>query len=579
LTGRLPEALAVLSCLAVLAPLLSPGYVLSYDMVFLPRLPWTGAVLGLGSQPPRAVPSDALVAAASGLVSGQLLQKLILAALLLSAGIGASRLPLGSVLARVATGLAYLWTPMLAERLVIGQWAVLTGYATAPWLVRYGLAVRRDLGRPPVGPAGRLGSWWRLVAVLGLCCCGGAPSWLIAALILVPLICWPAGTALLRARSARWADAGRLLLALAVYALPWAVPGLTRPGGVSGARSGLEAFAARSDTKLGLLGSLLTGGGIWNAEVTAPGRGSIGYALGALLLLAVVAFGLVRLRRQPWLPPLALAALLGLLIALPLPGLAAGLSRLPGGGLFRDGERFLVGWVLLAAIGFGAGVEAIAERLRPASVLLAGLPVVLLPGLAWGVSGALAPVHYPADYSAVSRLIDSDPRPGAVLVLPFTAYRHYSYDAGRTQLDPLPRWLDRTVIASADLPVRIGDRQLLVPGEDRLASRAAQLLAGPDATDRLAAIGVRWVVVDAGDAEPQLPVGLRPVFAGATLRVYELAGVDPARARHPTAGYAPPALPTVLADLVAAGLLVGSLCAIGIPAIRHRVTLPKATRR
>ena len=275
--------------------------------------------------------------------------------------------------------------------------------------------------------------------------------------------------------------------------------------------------------------------------MTAPGRGSIGYALGALLLLAVVAFGLLRLRRQPWLPPLALAALLGLLIALPLPGLAAGLARLPGGGLFRDGERFLVGWVLLAAIGFGAGVEAIAERLRPASVLLAGLPVVLLPGLAWGVAGALAPVHYPADYSAVSRLIDSDPRPGAVLVLPFTAYRHYSYDAGRTQLDPLPRWLDRTVIASADLPVRIGNRQLLVPGEDRLAGRAAQLLAGPDAAGRLAALGVRWVVLDAGDAEPELPgSGLRPVFAGATLRVYELAGVDPDRARHPSAGYAAP---------------------------------------
>lgn len=196
------------------------------------------------------------------------------------------------------------------------------------------------------------------------------------------------------------------------------------------------------------------------------------------------------------------------------------------------------------------------------------------------MAGALAPVGYPGDYVKVSRLIDTDPRAGAVLVLPFSAYRSYPYNAGRTQLDPLPRWLDRTVIASSDLPVRIDGRPLTVPGEDRLARRVGLLLTGPDAPRQLAQLGVRWVVLDAGAAEPGLPTAkLRQVFAGPTLRVYELAGVDPARAAHPLAGYAPPVVPTVLGDLLAGGLLLGSLAVIGVRAAAPRVRLAKPTRR
>ncbi|HPJ18167.1 MAG TPA: hypothetical protein PK635_03470, partial [Actinomycetota bacterium] len=58
------HALLAWSCglaLLVLAPVLSPGYVLHLDMVFVPQqslLPWN---LGIGGGLPRSVPQDAVV--------------------------------------------------------------------------------------------------------------------------------------------------------------------------------------------------------------------------------------------------------------------------------------------------------------------------------------------------------------------------------------------------------------------------------------------------------------------------------------------------------------------------------------
>ena len=60
--------MVALAALLILAPLLVPGYVLSYDMVFVPRPALTRELLGLGTSVARAVPSDLLVA-----LSGRLL--------------------------------------------------------------------------------------------------------------------------------------------------------------------------------------------------------------------------------------------------------------------------------------------------------------------------------------------------------------------------------------------------------------------------------------------------------------------------------------------------------------------------
>ena len=58
----------------MLGPLLHRGYVLTYDMVFVPRQELTRGLLGLDTAVPRAVPADLLVALASRLVPADLVQ-------------------------------------------------------------------------------------------------------------------------------------------------------------------------------------------------------------------------------------------------------------------------------------------------------------------------------------------------------------------------------------------------------------------------------------------------------------------------------------------------------------------------
>ena len=77
LPARWPDLLWSLAIgVVVLGPMLiRRGYVLRGDMVFVPRMPWKDAWLGLDGSVGRAVPVDALVSVATSVVPGDLLQK------------------------------------------------------------------------------------------------------------------------------------------------------------------------------------------------------------------------------------------------------------------------------------------------------------------------------------------------------------------------------------------------------------------------------------------------------------------------------------------------------------------------
>jgi hypothetical protein len=234
------------------------------------------------------------------------------------------------------------------------------------------------------------------------------------------------------------------------------------------------------------------------------------------------------------------------------------LAQLTGGGLLRDGQRLLAPWCLAVAVGVGLAVPELARVVRTrAAYALVALPVVVLPSLGWGVAGRLDPVHYPTDITHVAALLAADPRPGAVLVLPFQPYRQLTWNHGQTSLDPMSRLLDRTVIISSDLPVLVDGQRVTVPGEDRLAAAARRALGSADPARSLAGMGVRWVVRDGPDAGRL--AGSQEIYAGPNLSVYEIAGTDPHRASDPVAGYAPPRWPVVAGDGLWVLLVLGAL--------------------
>jgi hypothetical protein len=558
----LTGSVVLLATVVILAPVLRPGYVLTYDMVFVPRQPLVGDLLGLGWATPRAVPSDLVVALLSHVVAGQIGQKLVLLGIVAGAGWGAARLCPLPGLAPAATALAYVWTPYLASHLVLGQWAVLVGYAALPWAIRAGLDLR----------AGEPGAAWRTAAAMTVGALGGAPGWLITV---------PAGAlTALWGRRPRWPAAGILGCGV-LLALPWAGPALLRPDRPGADLSAAAAFAAHADTRLSTLGSVLTGGGMWNPAAQADGHDSVLYAVGALVLVAGAAYGWTVLRTWPAAAAVLTAGAVSLAIALAStvpPGRDA-VAHLPAGGLLRDATRYLPPWLLVIALGFGAAVETGRTRLRatawgPAVTLVVVLPAVILPALGWGVGGKLVPVRYPRDIAAAVRLVDGDRRPGVVAVLPFTTYRAYAWNGNRPVLDVLPRWFSRPVVYASDLPLTVHGRPVDIAGDDPFAARVAARLARSPAST-LGALGVRWVVIDA--TRPAVdPAGLTLRLRGPDVSVYEVADVDPTQARGPAADVRAPRAPVVAMAVLGLGAAVLVLGVTGCRTAYRLVTSARA---
>ena len=116
--------------------MLRSGYVLSYDMVAVPRQSLLPEFFGFGAGLPRAVPQDAVFALVTQVVAGEWLQKLMLLAILLLAGIGVGRLLSGFGRPWQLMGVTLaIWNPFVAERLVIGHWSLLLAYSVLPWML------------------------------------------------------------------------------------------------------------------------------------------------------------------------------------------------------------------------------------------------------------------------------------------------------------------------------------------------------------------------------------------------------------------------------------------------------------
>jgi hypothetical protein len=540
----------------MLGPGLQRGFLLSYDMVFVPLEPFRAALPGL--VPPRAVPSDLTIAAMSRIMPADIAQKLVLLAIFMlsCAGITAllDREPL---LARLAGGVCYAWNPYVGERLIIGQWALLLGYAGLPWALRAAI-------RPDVAP-------WRWTGQLCLslvpAVIGGFAAMAITALVVIPAAVFSSGRRPLQtpppggthppgdplegthpradpvggmpspqthlpplASGQGITVSARLgaiaLAALAAGSLPWLIPSLQRT--VYADPASVAAFAARADTPFGSVGSLLMLGGAWNAQTVPKAYGGAWSALWLVVVIVGLAGYLASARRRRW-PGLGIAAAAGLLIA-SIGVTAAGRDLLrsatdawPAIAVLRDGQQFVAPLALAEAAGFGAAVAWAMnpgpfrtmgrKPERPVSADMTGVtlgvlaflaPVLLLPGLAWGAAGRLRPAWYPAGWLAAARMIDASPARGDVLLLPWATYRTPAWNHGEVMLDPWSRLLSRPVIWNDG--TRVGD-VTLAPDDPRALRLDGVIGGGGSLTAVLRAAGVRFVLDDADG--PGQQVGAR----------------------------------------------------------------------
>ncbi len=498
---------AVLLALVVYVPLGLNGYVLSYDMAWVPRLDLHRLELwGLGPNVPRGVPSDAVVAIVGSVLPAALVQRLVLLGIVVLAAAGAARLVADwPLVAALTTATFYAWNPYVAERLVLGQWPMLIAYAALPWLI----AALRSPSGPRWGPA-----------TIALAATAMSPVGGLVGLVVGVSAAWGRGVV-------------RLVFTAALVNAPWVVAGVLHASATTADADSFRAFDAQPEGHLGRWGAVLSLGGVWNRDVVPDSRllwttvVLVG-AMGAVMLL-----GLVALARQNRGLLIALAVPAGLALALVVgTGVAPdALGRMaeavPGGGLLRDGTRYLAMLAPLEAVAFGAGAHELARRIRRGdvrqgvAVLLILVPIVALPDLAWGVGGRLEAVDYPPGWQDARSVVAAADVDGDVLVLPFEAYRRPPWNDDRPVLDPAGRYFDRTTVTDDDL--RVPGRT--IGGEDPRSARLRSILADGADPEALARAGIGLVVLatDAAGAEEaaRLVRGLEslPVL-GSGLEVY-----------------------------------------------------------
>jgi hypothetical protein len=548
-------------------------------MVFVPHPHVSRELIGISRTLPRSVPIELLVALASRVLTGVVVQKLVLAGILCGAVYGAARLcPADRPAARIGAGVLYAWNPFVYERLLLGQWVLLLGYAMLPWTALAAVRLRRN----------ERGAGAMLILAMAAAAAAGGYSGLFAVALAVAMLAFPPWIEGARRVLRR---VGGVLAAGVAVNLPWLVPAVLHPAVPDRPALATELFRARPDSPLGLLGSLASLGGLWRTDLAPPGRSGYAWIPAFLIVAGLAVLGWRSVGRR-W-PPGSLAGLLALaaggvlLAAAPgLPGLRTATVWLaghaPGGGFLRDSQKFVMPLALALAVGFGVGMEQALRRsgrvMDPprqsragsaagalAAVTLALLPAAMAPTLAWAAGGKLSTARYPATWEQARTIIDADPARGAVLVLPWHTYLPFRWNDRHTVHQPAIRYFSRSVVADGALEV--GPYRL--PAEDPWSRLADPVVRGSGPLQpALPGLGVRYVLLfKEADWRGSLPrlAGLTPVLDGSDLVLFR----SPAAAR-------PPAFDTPAAGAVLAGDAVALLTialAVAVAARRRLRTI------
>lgn len=419
-------------------PFLVPGGAFALrDMMVFDSMALTRASLGWGDLAARNVPQDALLGILPWPVVFLRVFMVAAAGCAAWAGYRFGRTPLG----RAAAMTVAVWNPFVVERLLQGQWSL----AAAAWLL--------PLVALGVHPASGLAHWAASLT----------PTGALAA------ACFARG----------W----RGVAVSVCTCLPWVVAGVFADAPGTSSAASAAAFAPRAEAHVGTLGSLLGLGGIWNGQAV-PGSRELGFALFGVALSALLALSWRAVPRR-----FLLLAAVGFAVAF---GSWAGLTapliqHLPGGGLLRDGQK----WLILAIPAFVAAAGALEPRRALAAAAFALLQVPDAPV----ALAALAPttVEVPAvDHRGRDVLFES--RPALVPI------------DGHPVVDPAPKAMN--VVESGALTV---DGVAVDPPSLRWSAAQAAL----DNQARLRELGVGVVVRTDGSvtetgapARPLPPAGI-----------------------------------------------------------------------
>lgn len=518
----------------IMLPLIGPGFIFALDMVFAPEI-----------RLPTEVTSSFLFNAAlhylNYVLPAQVIQKLLLFAILVLAGLGAHRLAEGighrgqgiasqtsnpkpstlnpQTLGAYFAGILYMINPFTYVRFMDGHYAVLLGYALLPWFTRALLQFMKQPGRRA---AIRLGGLLVAISIVSIHTIAMAG---LVAVVVALLFVWRCRRNQAALRQAfKWSVA--VLAGAFVLSSYWLVPMLQ--GQTAQTRlienfdeRHLLSFRTDGDERFGVPFNVAALYGYWGDRedrYIVPKEQVVLWPALAALIWLLAAVGLLVSWRNSLAIILGSAGLAALVLAM---GIAwppvAGLNRwlythLP----FMQGYREPQKWVALVALAlayFGARGVAVLGQFQNSKfkiqsygrvksyifnfVLLTPLlvPILYTPTMLWGFSGQLSPRNYPGDWYAVNAQLNKDNDQFQVLFLPWHQYMSYGF-AGRIIANPAPRFFDKPVIAGDNAEIGLIERQATSLATEYI--ERAVLGPAPTITaagSKLAALNIKYVVL------------------------------------------------------------------------------------
>ncbi len=450
-----PYGVYLLVTLAVMLPLLRPGFILTLDMVFTPHL-----------RMPQVVTSSyafhVVLAVLNTVIPADMLEKILLTGVLFGSCVGMHRLvrklrgtttySAGLFVASVF----YALNPFTYARFMAGQYAVLLGYAVLPWLIASAI---RLCHAPTIRQAVIMGIWTTVLGVVSVH---------MLTVVLLLAVCSCVVLALTR-RYPHRAVVGRMTLVAAgtavVLSSYWLLPVALGHGTMahtinSFSDADTAAFASIGSGWIGRVANIIRLQGFWadgRALYLLPQDVTM---LWGLLMLGIIVLALIGLRllwKTHRLIHIVLIASTLLAIVVAAGGATALFNHLPLGGALREPHKLVALLALTYSVGLAYGVDGCIRWLRRSarhwaaigSVGLLLLPFAAMRVFLWGGNGQLHSVHYPADWQTVNTLLQHDNTAYTAIFLPWHQYLSFGF-TGRIIANPAEQYFDKPVITSAD---------------------------------------------------------------------------------------------------------------------------------
>jgi hypothetical protein len=447
--------------LMILLPLLKPGYILTLDMVFTPKIPM-----------PTEMGNNYLFASSlhflNYLIPSQIIEKIILFLIIFLSGVVMHRLiPTSNSWPKYFAALLYIFNPFVYSRFMAGQFILLMAYALFPFAAK---SILEFFKKPDLKKALIVAVWLILISIISLHSIIMIFIFLAFAFIFFVFKKRKNRQGIIKILKFT-AFIGLSFLILSSY---WIVPFFTKSNQTSELVSSFDprhilGFQTVADKNFGVLFNTAALYGFWGEN---EGRFMISkriipfwYIISIIIFLLVI-WGIIsnikNKDRRTEIIIFISTAILAFILAV---GVAYGpmskfmlwlYQKIPLLKGFREPQKFVALLVLSYAYLGALGMDDLLERARKAkrfpkflnmflpSIFLI-IPLIYSPIMLWGFGGQLKAVDYPKDWYQVNETLKADKEDFRVLFLPWHQYMGFLF-VWRVIANPAQNFFEKPII-------------------------------------------------------------------------------------------------------------------------------------